>query len=554
MPASNRPTSRPTSRRRLLQGAAALSAASAAPTIASSPQSALAAPTRQAGGGTLTIAMNGSPTNLDPHSSYDYRSALAIRGPYETLIALDGTETDQYVGAVAESWSANEDQSVWTFTIRPGVTFQNGDPCDAEAVRLSFERFLTLGLGPVNVIGRFVADPAQITAPDSSTVVFDLGSPQPIFESAIASQYGPLILNANLAREYEVDGDWGSAWAQTNTEGLGTGAYRIASFDPGREMVMERYENYWGGWDGSEFETIALRVVEENETRRQLVERGDADIVDNLTPEALAAMEGNADLLIDRSYSTQVLYLMLTEAGPLATPEARQAMNYAFPFDEVVDAVYRGYAKRAIGPVAELCRGFAPGTFQYPTDLEKARELFAAAGVAEGTEFVLMQEAGDEKLKTATQLLQANLAEIGMTLTIETVDLGTINGVIYGDAPAEERPNLIPSFWWPDYNDAYNHLYPQVSCDSWGSKGANGGFYCNEEVDAGLAAAKDAPDAATYDAALAEVQQVLSETDPSGIYYLQPEWTTVLRSGISGFVFNPIYIGTYDFYRLRREA
>ena len=74
----------------------------------------------------------------------------------------------------------------------------------------------------------------------------------------------------------------------------------------------------------------------------------------------------------------------------------------------------------------------------------------------------------------------------------------------------------------------------------------------DEEVDAGLAAARDAPDAATYDAALAEVQQILSESDPSAIYYVQPEWTTVLRRGIEGFVFNPIYIGTYDFYRLRR--
>ncbi|CAA9584921.1 MAG: Oligopeptide ABC transporter, periplasmic oligopeptide-binding protein OppA [uncultured Thermomicrobiales bacterium] len=536
----------PRSRRAVLKGAAGLGLA--AP-LARLPRGAAA---RQAGG-TLTIAMNGAPTNLDPHSSYDYRSALAIRGPYETLIALDGSATDRYVGAVAESWSTNEDGSVWTFKIRPGVVFQNGDPCDAEAVRLSFERFLTLGLGPVDVVARFVDDPARITAPDAATVVFDLGRPQPIFEAAIASQYGPLIVNAALAREFEEEGDWGDLYMQTNAaEGFGTGAYRITEFEPGRSCVMQRFEGYWGGWDGAEFDTIALRVVEENETRRQLIEQGEVDIVDNLTPEALAALAANPDLALDRSYSTQVAYLMLTEAGPLASPEARRAMNFAFPYDEVIEGVYKGFAKRAVGPVAELTRGFDPETFRYATDLDRARELFAAAGVAEGTELTLMQEAGDEKLKTATQLFQANLAEVGIALAIETVDLGTINATIYGDAPAEERPNVMPSFWWPDYNDAYNHLYPQVSCASWGSKGSNGGYYCNEEVDAGLAAARDAPDAATYDAALAEVQQILSESDPSAIYYVQPEWTTVLRRGIEGFVFNPIYIGTYDFYRLRR--
>jgi peptide/nickel transport system substrate-binding protein len=540
------PLDQPASRRRVLQSAAALGIATP---LARFPQASSAA--RQ-DGQTLVIAMNGSPTNLDPHSSYDYRSALAIRGPYETLIALDGSETDQYVGVIAESWEANEDQSVWTFRIRPGVTFQNGDPCDAEAVRLSFERFLTLGLGPVDVIGRFVSDPARITAPDASTVVFDLGSPQPIFESAIASQYGPLILNANLAREYEEDGDWGGAWAQINTEGLGTGAYRITAFEPGRELIMEQYEGYWGGWTGDEFSTIALRIVEENETRRQLIESGDADIIDNLTPEALDALAANPDLVLDRSYSTQVAYMTLTVAGALATSEARQAMCYAFPYDQVIDSVYGGYGKRAIGPVAELCRGFAPETTQIPTDLDRARELFAAAGVPEGTEIVMIQEAGDEKLKTTAQLFQANLAECGISLTIETLDLGAFNGLFYGDVPAEERPGIFPSFWWPDYNDAYNHLYPQVDCDSWGSKGSNAGFYCNEEVDAGLEAARDAPDLETYDAALAEVQETLAATDPSAIYYIQPEWTTVLRKNVSGFVFNPIYIGTYDFYRLRK--
>ncbi|MCC6313691.1 MAG: ABC transporter substrate-binding protein, partial [Thermomicrobiales bacterium] len=541
---------RPVTRRNVLAGAAALGLA--AP-LAHVPH-ARAAPAHQDAAKTLTIVIDSSPFNLDPHTSYDYRSTLAIRGPFETLIALKGSATDEYDGVIAESWAPNDDKSVWTFTIRDGVAFQDGSPCDAEAVRLSFERFLTLGQGPVDVIGRFVADPNQITAPDAHTVVFDLGSPQPIFEAAIASQYGPLVVNAKLAKEHEEDGDWGSTWAETNTEGMGTGPYQITAFEPGRSMLMGRYEAYWGGWTGEEFDTIALRVVEENETRRQLIERGEADIVDTLTPESLTALQENPDLVIDRSPSTQVTYITLTIYGPLETPAARQAMCYAFPYAEVVDAVYQGFAKKAIGPVAELCRGFAPGTFTYETDLDKAKELLAAAGVPEGTEMTLVQSEGDLNFISTAQLFQANLAQIGITLNIEVVDYATYSDTFYGDAPIEERPTFMPSFWWPDYNDAYNHLYPQVSCDAWGSKGANGGFYCNEEVDAGLATARNAPDEETYDTALAKVQEILAETDPSGIYYLQPEWTTVLRKDITGFEFNPIYIATYDFHRLRRQS
>ncbi|MCC6313692.1 MAG: ABC transporter substrate-binding protein [Thermomicrobiales bacterium] len=541
---------RPVTRRNVLAGAAALGLA--AP-LARLPET-LAAPARQDAAKTLSIAMDGSPTNLDPHTSYEYRSTLAIRGPYEQLIALKGTATDEYEGLIAESWAPNDDKSAWTFTIRPGVTFQDGSPCDAEAVRLSFERFLTLGLGPVDVIGRFVTDIGQITAPDASTVVFDLGSPQPIFEAAIASQYGPMVVNAKLAREHEEDGDWGAAWAQINTEGMGTGPYQITGFEPGRSLTMARNEAYWGGWTGEEFDAIAIRVVAETETRRQLIERGEVDLVDTLTPEALTALAENPDVVIDASYSTQVTYYTMTVYGPLESPAARQALCYAFPYDEVIDSIYKGFAKKAIGPVAELCRGFAPGTFTYPTDLDKARELLAQAGVPEGTELSLMQNSGDEKVNTTSQLLQANLAQIGITLNIETVDYTTSSAMFYGDAPVEERPTLMPTFWWPDYNDAYNHLYPQVACESWGSKGSNAGFYCNEDVDEGLATARNAPDAQTYDTALAKVQEILSETDPCSIYYMQPQWTTVLRKGITGFEFNPIYTGTYDFYRLRREG
>jgi peptide/nickel transport system substrate-binding protein len=497
---------------------------------------------------TLTIGLDGSPSDLDPHSQYDYRSTLAVRGPYEGLIGLKGGATDEYEGLIADSWEANADQSVWTFHLREGVTFQDGSPCDAEAVRASYERLLTLGKGAFNVVARFAPDPKQITAPDTQTVVFDLGKPQPLFETAMAATLGVQVVNVKVAREHEEDGDWGNAWMQLNAEGTGTGPYRIVEFEPGDRVVMERYDGYWGGWEGPHFDRIVVRVVEEFETRRQLIERGEIDIIDRngVSYEALPELEKNPDLTVDRSTSTEVEYFTLTEAGPLATPEARQAMCWAFPYDDVLEGVYKGYAKQGVGPVAETVRGFAPETFTYSTDLAKAKELFTKAGVAEGTELTFLGSG------TIAELYQASLAEIGISLTIEEVDTTTFTATFYGDAPAEERPHVMGWSWWPDYNDAWNQLYPIVSCESWGSKGGNGGFYCNERVDELLAQAKDAADLDTYATALAEAQQILSRDDPSGIYYAQPEWTTVLRKGVEGFVFNPINLGTYDLHALHR--
>src|SRR4051794_39433988 len=267
------------SRRAVIKGATALSAAAlSAQAIVGS---AAAAPRMhstlnsryQSDPNTLVVVMDGSPSELDPHSAYDYRSTLANQGMYEGLLVLVGDKTDQYEGLIAESWTSNEDNSVWTFALRDGVKFHDGTPCDSAAVLANYDRFFTLGLGPVGVLARFISDyKTQITAPDAKTVVFTLGSPQPLFIAAIASTYGTPIANVAAMKTHETDGDWGHGWAVTNEDGTGTGPYKMVSFTPDSELVMEKFDDYWRGWDGSHFDRIIPRVVTEAAPRRQLLE------------------------------------------------------------------------------------------------------------------------------------------------------------------------------------------------------------------------------------------------------------------------------------------
>ena len=377
----------PLSRRRVLQRAASGGLAIAATALAreaigipSDVPGIDAAPYRQASASTFVLATDRAPSDLDPHSAYDAGSGVALQGPYEGLIRLKPGTVDEYVPLLAESWMPNADKSVWTFRLRDGVTFHDGTPCDAEAARASFERLFSLGLAPAQVLGRFITEPTQITAPDARTLVFDLGTPQPLFEAALASSYGTAVINVAALREHEVEGDQGHAWAQSNADGLGTGPYRIVSFDIAEGVVLERYDGYWGGWEGDHFERIIIRVVPEAETRRALLEAGDADLATTLPLAAVPDLEQNADLVVDRRYNLAVRYLAMTVAGPLQSPTARQALCWAFPYEEVISGVFMGLAKRAIGPVAELCRGFDPATFVYDTDLDRARALLAESG------------------------------------------------------------------------------------------------------------------------------------------------------------------------------
>jgi peptide/nickel transport system substrate-binding protein len=499
---------------------------------------------------TLTIATNRIPTDLDPHSAYDTGSTNALRGQFESLIEVQPGTPDQFIPLIAQSWEANADKSVWTFHLNDATTFQDGTPCDATAVQLSFERLLALELPPSSIIKRFIQEAGQISTPDQATIVFDLGRPQPQFEAGIAAPNGAPIVNVELARQHEVDGDWGHAWAQTTTDALGTGPYRIVKSDPLAETVLGRHDGYWRGWEGPHFDTVILRNVPEAETRRELIESGTADIADNISPEVVSELEGNPDLVVDLSYNLTVVYIMLAVAGPMQSSSARQAICYAFPYNEVVSGVYEGYAKRAIGPVAELCQGFDSNTFVYSTDLDRSRALFEEAGVATGTTLTMMIPVSSPWAGSIAELLRANLEQIGLKLETQMADYATLVATYYGDLPTEERPHLMPTLWYPDYNDGWNHLWPQVSSAAWNV--GNGGHYANSEVDTLLDQARDALDENSYQDALSQVQQIVTRDDPAAIYVVQPEWPVVTRKDVGGFTPNLVNAGLYDFYRLYR--
>jgi peptide/nickel transport system substrate-binding protein len=540
------------SRRRLVGGLAAVGAAALGLPGATPGGAAVAR--RQGEPTELTLALDGSPSDLDPHLAADQRSALAIMGIYEGLIALKGEATDEYVGLIAESWEPNEDGSVWTFTLRDGVTFHDGTPCDAEAVRSSFERYMTTGYGSGADWTRFVPEIAAITAPDPKTVVFDLGRPQPLFEAAVAATYGVYVVNTAVLREHEEEGDWGRAWAQTNAEGTGTGPFRLAQFEPGEVMVLERNEAWWGGPDAPFFDRVVIRVVPEIATRRQLLEAGEIDLTDSLSADDFDALKENPEIVVSSAPSTRVDYLYLTVSGPLASAEARRAMVLAFPYDDVIEGVFQGYATQPAGFVPETLRGFAPGTYRPTTDLEQARQLLVEAGVGEGTTLELALEPGNENEKLVAQLYQANLAELGITLNITEIETTSYVGLLYGDAPVEERPNLLRWAWWPPYNDAWSHLNALAGCAMTGAAGgANFGGYCNARVQELLDQAVEEADPAAYDRLLAEAQQIVAQDDPPAVFYAQPLSTVAYRTGLAGIEQNPINVDTYYFQAIRRE-
>ena len=232
---------------------------------------------------TLTIALAVSPIDLDPQSAFEERSALVVGAIYEPLIRYAGDRTDEFEGVLAESWSTNDDRSVWTFTLREGVRFQDGSPCDAAAVKESFNRLFTLGLGPATELARFLTSADQIETPDERTVVFTLDRPQPLFEQCVGSGYGAAICNAAVIRSTRRRrlGPCVGLIERGGRRHWSLPADDLRAGGPGHPGAQRRLLARLGS---GAVRAVIVRVVPEGDTRRQLLENGDVDIVDTLTP------------------------------------------------------------------------------------------------------------------------------------------------------------------------------------------------------------------------------------------------------------------------------
>jgi peptide/nickel transport system substrate-binding protein len=498
----------------------------------------------------FVVLFFGGVPDLDPQSAYDNQASALFLACYEMLIKLKGESTFDYEPMLAREWSHNDNFTEFTFKLPPNAVFHDGSPCDADAVKRSFTRFLKMGRGPVNVISRFVEDPdQQIQVVDTTTIKFVMAKPQPLFLAAMASEYGPLIVSPKAWDEHKTaDDEFAHDWFSQNI--VGTGPYKPVELLQQERFVFERFEQYHG--ERPFFDRIIARVVPEDATRRQLMETGEAHACAYINPEDLLAMKQNPNLQIVEYDTTEVDWIRMNYARLNA--KARQGFCYAWPYQEVIEKVLRGYAKPINGPIADTVIGYDPSIPTYTTDLQKAKQLLSEAGIKEGDTFTYMYSSGDQTDAAMAQLFQANLAQIGIRLELQQVERAALLELAYGDTPPEQRPHFMSGGWWPDYNDSWNQIYPNYHSDSVGSKGSNSMFYQNPEVDRLMNQLKDAATEDEIRRLTGQIVRILTWDDPAAIFYAQIKKATVLQKDIRGYVPNPIYINSYNFWAMWREA
>jgi len=503
--------------------------------------------------GTVTFVTGGGVADLDPASIVTAAANVAVTAnTAETLVAYKGSNVTTFVPLLATSWSSNANKSVWTFHLRHGVPFHTGRCCmTATDVTYSIARTVLAGLAGAYIFGRYMTHPlTQITALDPYTVRFTLGRPQYTFINAIASKNAGLILDASAVKAHATKGDpWAHNWV-TNHD-AGTGPYVLQTWQRNVQETLVRFPRYWGGWNGRHFSTVLMREIPEAGTRRELLERGQADLTFGLTPQDALALQSNSKVTVTAPYGTEIDYIAMNESGPLASPLARRALSYAFNYDAFLVAAFHGYAKRGYGPLASILQGYDPRVFHYHTDLATAKALLQQAHVAPGTTLTYMYVTGYPAERTEGLILQAQLAQIGISLKLQGVSQATQGSVLFGALPANRRPNLMAYGWWPDYNDSWDESVVLLASSSAGAAGANIGYYHNKQVDALLADMKYAsPETLTRDART--LQDITSRVDPPAIWTAEPAQVTIQARTLRGYVFNPLDVQVYSFYPMSR--
>ncbi len=493
---------------------------------------------------TLIFGQSGLPVVLDSSQAQDGNSLSVSYQVVENLISFDPGTTD-LVPALATEWEGNEDASVWTFTLREGVSFHDGTPFNAEAVAFNFNRwndrshpqsFADEGVDYTSftyVFGGYLGEGSILEVAnvvDENTVEFVLTDSVGFFPAMVAASY--FGLDSPTAVE-EAGADYG-----TPSVGIvGTGPFTFAGWTEGQQVTLERSPDYWQGQ--AEVERVVFRGIQDPTARLAELQAGSIDIAIELNPDDLVVIEGDQNLTPVEQQGQNVGYVGFYQGDrpadePFNSLQVRQAIAHAVDWNEIVDAFFAGLGERATEFYPDNYFGRA-GVPPYEYDPELSRELLAEAGYPDGfdTEFWYMPVSrpyfpSPEPIAAA---IASYLAEVGINAELQTEDWAVYLENYYNGA----YPMYMLG-WSPDYPDPDNYVYTFFGP---GEAGQARYGWDNPEVIELLQNARTSPDQDERITLYEQVNQIVYEEVPAvPVAHNNPLHAT--RSNIEGWIPSPL--------------
>lgn len=551
---------------------------------------------------TLIVAHKGEMESLDPVYSYDGVTHGMLINVYDTLLKFNGSSLTELVPSLStqvptkENGLISQDGRTYTFPIRKGVKFHNGQELTPEDVRYSLLRFLLSDIsgGPSSLLlepilgvsstrndkGKIVVnykDAANAVRVEGDKVVITLKRPFAPFLYILA-RWG-YVMNKSWAVE---KGAWDGSeetWKNFNNftkdnDPLfnvtnGTGPFKVARWDiAAKRLTLSANEDYFEG--APKLKTILMMTVDEASTLRLMLESGDADVAE-LSPKFISQLKGSDTIALydnlPRLRTDPVIFFTLDinmQANPdvgsgkldgqgipadfFADKDVRKAFAYAFDYEAFLKESMEGRAEMATGPAPAGLVKYDKDFKKYTFDLKKAEEHFKKAWGGQvwekGFKFTITYNTSGEMRQIASEILKRNVEKLNPKFQI---DLRGVTWPAFLEKTARRQMPMWARGWVADYADAHNFYFPFLH--SQGRYALSQG-YKNPAVDALIEQAVAETNQAKRNALYKQVHNLMHE-DAMQIYTVHPTGLWAMNKKVKGFVDNPVYMGIY-FYPMHK--
>lgn len=445
------------------------------------------------------VVMQGADVNtLDPTMNREVPTYNVNINIFDGLLFK---EPDGTISAgLAASWELIDDLT-WEFDLRQGVTFHNGEPFNAEAVRFTIERILDPETeSPISGGFRFIE---SVEVVDDYTIRFTMANPQPLAEAVLSE-----LLIVPPAYFTEVGED---EFAQNP---VGTGPFRFVSWQPDVAVELVANEDYWRGTPA--IPELTFRPVPEAITRFAALSSGEADLIVNVPPSLLQQIDDLPQARLIDVASGRVIFIGINtlEDTPLQDPRVRRALNYAVDVDAIIEGVLAGLGTPTTTVLTEIDFGYDASLSPHGYDPERAQELLTEAGYPEG--FSLNFQTPDGRYLNDVQVAQAiagQLEEIGLSVNFEVREYGSFVGDIFG----RNASDLYLLGWGNPYFDADYIFHPLFHSNGLIS------YYQNEVLDDLITQGRTTIDPEARLEAYAEAVPLVHEEAPLIFLYKQQD-------------------------------
>jgi peptide/nickel transport system substrate-binding protein len=388
-----------------------LASSTRAPELLLAPAKVAAAPVAVPRGGELIVGKDQEAPGLDPAKNPASAAIRIFDLLYSRLTRLDNEMRPR--PDLAERWRISPNGKIYTFWLRKGVKFHNGRELTSEDVKYTYERILNPETG--SIARSFFAVVEKIETPDKYTVIFLLRDPFAPFLVNTASAWAGIV-----AREI-VEQNRGDL----NKVAAGSGPFKLEEWSPENRTVLVRNPDYYIPGQPA-LDKVTFLIMREESARIAALRTGRIHFT-VLTAAGLDTLKGSSTIKVVSGPTLSYGYLGMNVARePFNQLKVRQAVSYAVDRKEIIDIVYRGHAKLT-GPVPSALTEWAIDVSDnpfYKTDINKAKQLMAEAGVPNGFKTTIMAMATIPSQVESAQVVQSQLKKIGIEAEIQPLEVG----------------------------------------------------------------------------------------------------------------------------------